>query len=349
MTERRLHRRNLIACIWDFDKTLIPGYMQEPIFDRYGIDGRAFWDEVNRLPEIYAQRGVRVSPETVYLNHLLSFVRNGPLKGLRNRDLRDLGAELQFYPGVPEIFRELKALPRSQPDYRRHEIFLEHYVVSTGLAEMIRGSAIAPEVDDIFGCEFVEAPMPPFYARQSEMPIEVEGDISQIGMMVDNTIKTRFIFEINKGSNRNAGINVNAKMAQEDRRIPLSNMIYVADGPSDVPVFSIVRKGGGKCFAVYDPASQAEFEQSDQLLQDGRVSAYGPADYRAQSQTSRWLQLAVRRICDRVVEEAELAVARSVRQPPRHLHREDEALLRPPVEQEDLFDRAEPPPETVSP
>ncbi|MGF1452137.1 MAG: haloacid dehalogenase-like hydrolase, partial [Opitutales bacterium] len=145
------------------------------------------------------------------------------------------------------------------------------------------------------------------------------------------------IFEINKGSNRNPDIDVNAKMAQEDRRIPIYNMIYVADGPSDVPVFSVVRKGGGKCFAVYDPESQKEFEQNDRLLQDNRVSAYGPADYRAHSQTSRWLKLAVRRICDRIVEDEELALARSVRQPPRHLHREDEAEPLPPVEQDELF------------
>lgn len=311
--------------------------MQEPLFARFGIDGRSFWDEVNRLPEIYAERGVRVSPETVYLNHLLSYVRNGPMKGLRNCDLRALGRELRFYPGLPEAFRELKELARSTPEYRRHEIYLEHYIISTGLAELIRGSAVADEVDGIFACEFIEAPMPPYYTRQSEMPIEVEGAVSQIGMMVDNTIKTRFIFEINKGSNRNPDIDVNAKMAQEDRRIPLYNMIYVADGPSDVPVFSVVRKGGGKCFAVYDPESQKEFEQNDQLLQDGRVSAYGPADYRSQSQTSRWLKLAVRRICDRIVEDGELALARSVRQPPRHLHREDEIETLPPVEQGELF------------
>ncbi len=336
--ERRLHQRHIVACVWDFDKTLIPGYMQQPLFDRYGLDGRAFWDEVNRLPAIYAQRGVRVSGESVYLNHLLSFVRRGPLKGLSNADLRDLGRELRFFPGLPDFFNELRALVQGRAAYTKHDLRLEHYIISTGLAEMIRGSAIAPLVDGIFASEFIEDPLPPFYPQQPEMPIDVGGGIAQIGSIVDNTTKTRFIFEINKGTNRDPQIDVNAKMAPEDRRVPLSSMIYIADGPSDVPVFSVVRKGGGRCFAVYDPDSQAEFEQNDQLLQDGRVNAYGPADYRSQSQTARWLKLAVTRICDRLVEDAELALSRRIRHPPRHLHREDELPAKRPVEpQGDLF------------
>lgn len=340
MPDKRLHRRNLIACIWDFDKTLIPGYMQQPLFDRYGIDAAAFWEEVNALPEIYGQRGTRVASDTIYLNHLLTYIKNGPLKGLSNAELRELGAALQFYPGLPDFLHQLKALVRSRPEYLRHEIHLEHYIVSTGLAEMIRGSAIATEVDGIFACEFIEAPLPPYYNSQSELEIEMAGEISQVGMMVDNTIKTRFIFEINKGSNKHPDIDVNAKMGPEDRRIPIPNMIYVADGPSDVPVFSVVRKGGGKCFAVYDPESQGEFEQNDQMLQDGRVNAYGPADYSPTSQTSRWLQLQVMRICDRIVADGERALAERVKRPPRHLHKRtpevpDEAML-----QNELFNEA---------
>ena len=77
--------------------------------------------------------------------------------------------------------------------------------------------------------------------------------------MIDNTTKTRAIFEINKGTNKNPGIDVNAKVVPEDRRIPLQNMIYIADGPSDVPSFSVVKKGGGKTYAVYNPAVRAEF------------------------------------------------------------------------------------------
>ena len=109
MTQKNLHRQNVVACIWDFDKTLIPGYMQAPIFEAYGIDQEAFWREVTELPKIYAERGTRVSSDTIYLNHLLSYVKNGALKGLTNQRLRELGKELVFYPGLPDLFEQLKA------------------------------------------------------------------------------------------------------------------------------------------------------------------------------------------------------------------------------------------------
>lgn len=337
-----LNRRNIVALIWDFDRTLTPGYMQAPLFRHYGVEEDFFWKEVNALPAIYAERGITVSKETVYLNHLLSFIRNGPMKGLCNRDLRRLGAEIPLFPGMPDMLRALKDLPRSRTTWRKHDITLEHYVVSTGLAEMVRGSAIAPEVDGIYGCEFVEDPLPPYFSKQEELSIDPDCGISQIGTIVDNTIKTRYIFEINKGSNKHPDIDVNAKMAPEDRRVPISHMIYVADGPSDVPVFSVVRRGGGKTFAVYNPAVSKEFAQNDRLQQDGRVDSYGPADYTNGSQTWRWLHLQVERICDRIVREREALLAARVGQPPRHLHKEDEDVVPQdePESQPELFEKS---------
>jgi hypothetical protein len=324
MADESLHRQNLIACVWDFDRTLIEGYMQAPIFAAYDVDERDFWEEVNGLPEIYQKRGIRVSAETVYLNHILSGVRDGRFRGLNNPRLRELGRQLRFYPGIPDLLAELKAIPQGLPACRRHNIQLEHYIISTGLAEMIRGSAIAEHVDGIFGSEFIENPVPSGYREQNDLPMEIEEtEIAQIGFMVDNTIKTRFIFEINKGCNRNPEIDVNAKVAPEDRRIPLRNMIYIADGPSDIPVFSVVKKNGGKAFAVFDPETPGEFEQNDNLLQTQRIHAYGPADYREGSMTARWLKMHVARICDRIAREQELAVTTRVGGPPRHLHRED--------------------------
>lgn len=324
MRKNNLHRQNIVACIWDFDKTLIPGCMQTPIFETFGIDEDRFWKEVNALPEIYAERGTRVSRDTIYLNHLLSFVKNGCLKGLTNQRLRELGKELTFFPGLPDLFENLQTLVSSKPEYVKHNLSLEHYIISTGLAEMIRGSAIAPYVDGIFGCEFIEAPLPPRYPNQDELQLQMEFEISQIGTIVDNTIKTRYIFEINKGSNKNPNIDVNASMDRVDRRIPIDRMIYTADGPSDVPVFSIVKSNGGKAYGVFNPDSEAEFAQNDALLHAGRIHAYGPADYTEKSTTAKWLRMHVRRICDSIVAECEDELARKVRSAPRHLHDEDE-------------------------
>jgi len=125
-------------------------------------------------------------------------------------------------------------------------------------------------------------------------------------------------------------------VAPEDRRVPISNMIYVADGPSDVPVFSVIRKYGGKAYAVYEPKNEKEFAQNDQLRGDGRVDHFGRADYREKSDTFMWITTHVRKICDRIVEDCERALTYRVGQPPRHIHK-DEALPASLAEQEDLF------------
>jgi hypothetical protein len=314
-----LFTQNIIACVWDFDKTLIPAYMQVPLFRRYGVDEGTFWAETNALAENYKRRGYNISPEISYLNHLLTYVLAGKMPGLSNKILRECGAEIALYPGLPKFFASSRAWVKSKPEYAKHDIQLEHYVVSTGLAEMIRGSALAPELDGVWACEFIENPLQPGFLRQKEMPLEAAAEIAQIGVMIDNTTKTRAIFEINKGTNRNPAIDVNAKVTPEDRRIPLQNMIYIADGPSDVPSFSVVKKGGGRTYAVYNPAVRAEFEQNDRLRQTGRIDHYGPADYTEGSPTTHWLHLQIEKICDRIVADREAAVATRIARPPRHL------------------------------
>jgi hypothetical protein len=334
--ENTLHRQNIVACVWDFDKTLIPGYMQWPIFEHYGVDEKRFWKEVNRLPELYRKSGQSVSSDIIYLNHMLTYVRHGKFPRLNNALLRQLGARLKFYQGLPEFFRELKELPQRNPRYVKYDIRVEHYIISTGLAEMIRGSAIAPLVDGIYGCEFIENPFPPEFGSQPELDMEGPREVAQIGQMVDNTQKTRYIFEINKGTNKIESIDVNSRVAAEDRRVPIRNMIYVADGPSDVPVFSVVRKHGGRAYAVYEPKNEKEFEQNDALRSAGRVDHFGRADYREKSDTYMWLTTHVRQICDRVVEECERALSYRVGRPPRHIHRE-EATSNPSPLQHELF------------
>lgn len=318
-----LHRQNIIACIWDFDKTLIPGYMQWPIFNHFSVDEKRFWSEVNALPARYAKRGMKVSPDILYLNHILTYVRHGKFAGLSNALLRQLGAQLQFYQGLPDFFHILRDTVQLNPLYAKYDIRLEHYVISTGLAEMIRGSAIAPFIEQVYGCEFIEDPAPPGFLSQKEFDIDnPTSEVAQIGTLVDNTIKTRYVFEINKGTNKIDSIDVNSKVAPDDRRVPIPNMIYIADGPSDVPVFSVIRKHGGRAYAVYEPKNEKEFAQNDTLRANGRVDHFGRADYREKSDTFMWLTTHVRLIADRIVEDCERSLNYRVGRPPRHIHHE---------------------------
>lgn len=313
-----LFLQNVIAVIWDFDQTLTPDYMQKPIFEHYAVSEEQFWSEVRGLAGRYREQGVAVSGDIAYLNHLITYARAGVLKGLNNQMLTELGARIRFFPGMPRFMAGLKQHVEAHPEYMKYGIRVEHYVVSSGLAAMIRGSAVMPFVDGIWGCEFIENPLPPGYMDQKETGAG-ETVINQIGYAIDNTTKTRAIFEINKGTNKWPEIEVNASIALEKRRVPFQNMIYVADGPSDVPVFSLVKERGGKTYAVYPTGRERALRQVDKLLKDGRVDAFGEANYEPGSQTYLWLRVQAERIARRIVAAREQAVRNVVSEPPVHL------------------------------
>ena len=316
-----LFLQNIIACIWDFDKTLSPGYMQAPIFEHYKVDAKNFWKEVEQLPEVYKKNGLDlISTDTLYLNHILTYARAGVFKGLNNSRLRELGAKIELYNGLPQFFEEIKSFVSRHADWQPHDIQVEHYIVSTGLRQMILGSDIAPYVDGVWGCEFVEDTPPPDYLQKDEKSVSNKTRIiSQIAYALDNTTKTRAVFEINKGSNKIPEIDVNAMIPAADRRVPFQNMIYVADGPSDIPVFSLINRFGGRTFAVYQPESSKEFSQVNRLQKQKRVQSFGEANYTRGSQTAMWIINAVSEISAQIVESRERALGDKIGKPPKHL------------------------------
>ena len=174
-------------------------------------------------------------------------------------------------------------------------------------------------MEDVFACEFIESPVPPNFMNQSELSLPLDLEISQVGMTVDNTIKTRFIFEINKGSNKNESIDVNTSIPHADRRIPIDQMIYVADGPSDVPVFAVVKQMGGKTYAVYDPKDEREFVQTCELVERSRVHNNGPADYRESSPTAIWMKQKVKEIMRNMIKKEKTHLDERSSNPPKHL------------------------------
>ena len=190
--------------------------------------------------------------------------------------------------------------------------------MSTGLRQMILGSAVAEHVKNIWACEFVEAEPPPgFLSGASALP--ETGEIRQVGYVLDNTTKTRAIFEINKGSNVFPAININSFIAPENRRVSFQNIIYVADGPSDVPVFSVVKSQGGRTYAVYPPGAEGDFAQANGLLRDGRVLAFGEANFQTGSSTAIWLGQAVDEIAGRITGDRNSVLEATVGKPPGHI------------------------------
>jgi hypothetical protein len=313
--------QTVIAVVWDFDKTLIPGYMQTPMFREYEVDETAFWAEVNSMPKFYRDAGLElVSPDTLYLNHILTYVRHGKFPGFNKAKLRSFGAALDFYQGLPDFFRTLQQVVQ-QPPFSSHGISVEHYIVSTGLRQIILGSAVAPFVEGVWACEFVESVPPPGYLEpvEGQQSLPAPEPFLDIGYVIDNTTKTRAIFEINKGTNKYDQITVNASVPPEDRRIPFQNMIYVADGPSDIPVFSIVNQYKGRTYAVYRPHSRPDFLQAKLLLDQQRVQGFGEADYREGSATNLWLTASVEDIAKRIVADRQAALQSRIGAPPQHI------------------------------
>lgn len=302
---------NVIAVIWDFDKTLIRGYMQTPIFKKYKIDESAFWREVNSLPDYYKQeQGVQVNKDTVYLNHLIKYVKDGKLKGLSNKSLKEFGHEQDFYPGVVELIRNMqKHLEDSAEgkNYSEYNIRVENYIVSTGIKKVIEGTELSSYVAGIWGCELIDA------------KVNGNDEISEVGYTIDNTTKTRALFEINKGIPQNPDIDVNAKMSEQSRRVKFKHMIYIADGPSDVPAFSVINKFGGATFAVYPKGDERAFKQVEKLREDGRINMYAEADYTEGTTAYMWITNKVREFADQIYNEERNKLEESVSVAPKHI------------------------------
>lgn len=283
--------QNVIAIIWDFDKTLISGYMQSPIFEDYHVDEKQFWAEVNSMPNEMKEKGVRVNPDTAYLIHFTRKAKDGTFKGLNNAKLREYGAKQNFYAGIPEFLQKSKEILKDDSECKEYNIRVEHYIVSTGFAEVIKGTSLKDLVEDIWGCELIEG-----------KGIEEEPVISEICYTIDNTTKTKAIFEINKGVNKNEKINVNSKMNDTQRRVAFENMIYIADGPSDVPAFSLVKKYGGSTFAIYPKGDIRAFKQVEQLREEDRIDMFAEADYTEGSTAYMWIVNKIREYADRIIQ-----------------------------------------------
>ena len=299
---------NIIAVIWDCDKTLVDGYMQDPIFEEYGINASDFWREVNSKPAVLAKHGIRVNRDTYYLNHFIKCAHDGTLKGLDNAKLREYGTKQKFYKGIPEIFEKTKNMFKDDKSYAEYGIQVEHYIVSTGFAEIIRGSELMPFVDGVWGCELLEAP------DSEGRPV-----ISETVYTIDNTSKTRAIFEINKGIGKIDGIEVNSKIPEENRRVHFENMIYIADGPSDIPAFSVVKKNGGATFAIYPKGDLKAMRQVEQMREDGRVDMYAEADYSEGTTAYMWITNRIQKIADRIRDTEKQKIMSSASGVPHHL------------------------------
>ena len=272
-----MRRKPIIALIYDFDGTLSPGNMQEFGFiQAVGQTKEEFWAKSNCIAV-----GQDASNVLSYMKLMFDEARAAGIP-LRRSKFKEFGKHIELFPGVKEWFGMVNAYGRSKG------VRIEHYINSSGLKEIIEGSPIAGEFRHIYAGTFI-------YGQ--------DGTAEWPGIAVDHTAKTQFLFKISKGiTSQHDSKMVNASMADENKRIPFSHMIYFGDGETDVPCMKIVGMFGGNPIAVYNPESSGKRAIAQKLKRQGRVNFITPAVYTENSRTFA----IVRAIVDKIKAEEDL-------------------------------------------
>ena len=264
----------IVAFLYDFDKTLCTTDMQNYAFiPSLGMTPAEFWAEANGFG-----RQNRIDGILAYMYIMLREAERKSLPFTRE-DLVEKGRGVELFPGVKDWFRRINAFGASQG------VEVEHYVISSGLREIIEGSSISGEFREIYASEF--------YYDETGRPVWPK-------LAVNFTAKTQFVYRINKGVlDVSDDKTLNDSMPDDSKRVPFLNMIYIGDGLSDVPCMKMMRAYGGQAIAVYQPENRAGVEE---LLAKRRVDFIFPADYREDSALDRTAKNIIRKmaIADRL-------------------------------------------------
>lgn len=241
----------IAAIMYDFDKTLSTKDMQEYAFiPGIGMTAEEFWGECNRLTKGNSMDQI--------LSYMYVMLREARGKKLLNRaEFNKLGESVELFPGVADWFERINAYGESIG------VTVEHYIISSGIKEIIEGTPIAKYFKEIYAAEFLY--------DEDNVPVWP-------AMAVNYTSKTQFLFRINKGVlDVTEHRELNTYTAEEERRVPFSNMIYIGDGFTDVPCMKLVKVNGGHSVAVYS----SDDDTAHEIMQQGRVDYMAKTDYRA--------------------------------------------------------------------
>lgn len=266
-----------LAICYDFDKTLSPDNMQAQgyIQDTYGGEAAEFWRETDELAEKH-----EMDENLAYMYKMVKEARGRIL--LTRKSLEDYGAKVKFFDGVADWFERIRAYGAERG------IAVEHYIISSGLKEMIEGTSVAKAgaFKKIYASSFMfdDAGVPIWPAQ-----------------VVNFTNKTQFLFRISKGTLDVNDSSVNESFAPEDYRIPFRNIIYIGDSDTDIPCMKLVNTYGGHSICVYNKDTGAK-DKAYKMMRDNRIRYFAPADYTGGSE----LDALVKAIIDHTVADEKL-------------------------------------------
>lgn len=243
----------VLAICYDFDKTLTPDDMQaQGYIQSVGYDVPEFWIESNGLAE-----SNDMDQNLAYMYKMLEKAQGRVL--FTKKNLEDYGSKVKLFPGVETWFDRMKEYGVS------HGVIVEHYIISSGLKEMIEGTSVARRnaFKKIYASSF-------YYDEYgvARWPAQV----------VNYTNKTQFLFRIEKGVLDVNDSKVNDVFSPEEMRIPFRNMVYIGDSDTDIPCMKLVTSNGGYSIGVYNAVS-GDKAKVYKMMRDGRIKYFAPADY----------------------------------------------------------------------
>lgn len=282
ISSKRNCKHRIIAIVYDFDGTLSPNNMQEDtILDAYNLNHKKFWAKSNQL---VLRKGYE---RTLAYLKLLACDEPFKSKPLTPQFLRSLAGRIQYYPGVNEgYFEKIQKFMQSIPEVSEWGIELEHYIISSGLKDILDGTSIKKYFKKIYACEFAYEKGKPIFPK----------------LVINDTNKTQFLFRINKGKLM-LNESINEHTQESERRIPFRNMIYVGDGVTDVPSMTLTHKAGGYAIAVYDSAKKVPESVRD-MVSEKRAEHFAPADFRENALLVKILHRTLKKIIHGISYEA---------------------------------------------
>lgn len=244
-------KKTKIAIVYDFDRTLSTSEMQDSFIRSLGMEPKQFWKE----NEDFAKKN-NMDKILSYL-FLMKDKTSKSDKPFKRDVLRKLGSDIEFYEGVTTWFDNISKVAS------KYNVVVEHYVISSGLKEIIEGTSIAKKFKEIYACEY-------YY--------DANGNPKWVKNIINYTTKTQFLFRINKDALEIwDDSKVNEFVYHDERPIPFENMIYIGDGETDIPCMKIVKQYGGYSIAVYSNSKKRSKVQ--RMMYDGRITHYCKADY----------------------------------------------------------------------
>ncbi len=263
-----MNERPIIAIMYDFDKTLSTRDMQDFAFiPSLGMESRDFWQLANDF-------GSEQKMDSI-LAYMYTSIREANRRGkpLRREDMVAHGKSVELHKGVTSWFDRINLFGD------KLGVTIEHYIISSGMKEIIEGTEIAHKFKEIFACEYY---------------FDEEGNAVWPKTAVNYTNKTQFVYRINKGVlDISNDVDLNRSMPDDSKRVPFTNMIYIGDGLSDVPCMKMMQAYGGTSIAVYSESNRHKVED---LLIDDRVNFIFLADYSEGGELEETMMNIIRKI-----------------------------------------------------